>query len=187
MHKLFYHASSIGNLKELMPLSIQHGDDNKVCYFTPIRAYALFYLRDMDINHVTCGVSGDGIVTYFEEFPNQLKKIYQGRRGYLYVCENSTQITAGHAKGVWVAAQPVIFSSVEHVEDVYAEILKSENSGNVRVIRYESLSDEKKSEIVDKWKSIFIENKFYSDNKAKSRFFSENFPQAWEIAKAEAG
>ena len=115
VHKIFYHASNSGNLTELLPLSTLHGSNEKVCYITPLRAYALFYLRDMSINHVTCGVSKDGIVVYEEQFPNQLEKIYQGRSGYLYTCENGSQITAGHTKGVWVLRQPTKISTTEHI------------------------------------------------------------------------
>jgi hypothetical protein len=75
MSDIFYHASNIKNLRELLPLSTMHGGGEKVCYVTPVRAYALFYLRDMEINHVTCWVSGEGVVGYEEQFPNQLKTI----------------------------------------------------------------------------------------------------------------
>ena len=72
MNEIYYHASNIGNLTEIKPLSKLHGSGEAVAYFTPIRAYALFYLRDMEINHVTCGVNKDGVVVYHEQFPNQL-------------------------------------------------------------------------------------------------------------------
>ncbi|MDR0287310.1 MAG: hypothetical protein LBI03_06380 [Clostridiales bacterium] len=72
MDELFYHASNIENLSELLPLSTMRGTGEKVCFFTTTRAYAFFYLRDMDINYVTCGVHDNGIVIYEEQFPNQL-------------------------------------------------------------------------------------------------------------------
>jgi len=184
-HKIFYHASNNGNLKELLPLSTLHGSNEKVCYVTPLRAYALFYLRDMDINHVTCGVSKDSIVIYDEQFPNQLEKIYHGRSGYLYTCENGSQITAGHTKGVWVLRQPTKISAVEHIKDVYAEILEAENAGKVRVNRYSTLSDARKSEITEMMKNYIIERNFLVKDSPKARFFAENFPQAWELAHSE--
>lgn len=182
MSKIFYHASNIGGLKNLLPLSIQHGGDEKVCYFTLFRAYALFYLRDIEINHITCSISNEGVTTYYEEFLNQLKVIYGGRSGYLYACENNTEITAGHTKGVWVAKQTVFPSSSEYIVDVYAEILKFEKKGEIRVIRYESLPDDKKAEIIEKWKGIIIKNNLFILNTQKSRFYAKSFPQAWELA-----
>ena len=185
MHKTFYHASNLGNLKELLPLSNLHGGEGKVCYLTPFRAYALFYLRDMDINHVTCSVSANGIVTYHEEFQNQLQTIYGGRAGYLYTCENTGQITERHTKGAWAASEPVAVATVEHIEDVYAEILKAQDRGEVKVISYESLSAEAKVEIIEKWKGIIISRNFWNNNTPKARFIAQNFAESWRAAVAE--
>ena len=185
MYDLFYHASNIGNLKELLPLSILHGTDKKVCYLTPFRVYALFYLRDMNINHVTCALSGDGIVSYYEEFPCQMQTIYQGGAGYLYACTNAGQITEQHTKGVWGTATPVAVSTVEYISDVYAEILKAQYAGDVKVICYESLSSEARAGITEKWKNVILKQNFWNDNVQKAKFFSENFPQAWKAAKEE--
>ena len=54
---------------------------------SPQQSYALFYFRDMEINHVTCGVDDDGIVVYHEQFPNQLAVIYGSRCGYIYTAK----------------------------------------------------------------------------------------------------
>jgi len=183
LNEIFYHASNNGNLDELLPLSILHRSDEKVCYVTPIREYALFYLRDMAVNHVTCGVSSEGVVIYDEQFPNQLEKIYQGRSGYLYICESSDQVTVGHTKGVWVLRQPTKISKVEYVKDVYNEILNAEKHGRIEVNWYEFHSDERKAEITEMIKDYIITSNFLLSDSPKSRFFVENFPQAWELAK----
>ncbi len=71
-------------------VSKNHVDAAKpVVYFTPNRAYALFYIRDREINWVTCGVKEDGVIRYDERFPDQLKTIYQGVSGYVYFRTNS--------------------------------------------------------------------------------------------------
>ena len=186
MNEIFYHASNNENLKELLPLSILHDSNEKVCYVTPVRAYALFYLRDMTINHVTCGVSSDGVVTYDEQFPSQLEKIYQGGSGYLYICENSNKITIGHTKGVWVLRQPTKISTVECINDVYAEIINAENDGKVKVNRYGVLSDTRKEEINEMMKDYIIKRNFLLSSSPKARFFAENFPQAWKLAETHA-
>jgi len=136
----------------------------------------------MAIDHVTCGVSSSGVVIYDEQFPNQLEKMYKGRNGYLYTCADSSQVTAGHTKGVWVLREPAKISAVEHIKDVYSEILDAENAGKVRVNRYESLSDERKAEITEMMKDYIIEGNFLLSDSPKARFFAENFPQAWELA-----
>ncbi len=182
---IFYHASNISGLVELLPLSKMYGGEQKVCYFTPNREYALFYLRDMEINHVTCGIDANGIPVYHEQFPKQLVKIYGNRVGYLYSSASSDLINKGHTGGVWVATTPVRVDKVEYIADVYTEILKAEKKGAVRIIRYEGLSEEKKSEINEMMKTSILKNNRLHESTSKSLFYKENFPAAWQAAKDE--
>jgi len=184
MRDVFYHASNRGDLRQLLPLSTMHGSGEKVCYVTPNRVYALFYLRDMDINHVTCGVSGEGVVLYDEQFPHQLETIYQGRSGYLYACGDNSLVEAGHARGVWVLRQPAGIAAVDFVEDVYAEILQAEREGRVVVSRYDALSDEKKAQITKNAAEYILRSNFLTAESPKARFYAEHFPLAWELAKS---
>jgi len=182
MNDVYYHASNIENLTEILPFSRLHESREQVAYFTPFRAYALFYLRDMEINHVTCGVNLTGISIYHEQFPNQLEILYQNRSGYLYICENKN-MELGHTNGVWVAYCPVIPSRVDFIVDVYAEILKAEQSGEVQIIRYGSLSSEKKNDYVNMMKEEILKNGYLASNLPKALFFKDNFPESWKAAE----
>lgn len=179
----FYHASNIGGLTELLPLSKIHGDNAQVCYFTPNRAYALFYLRDMEINHVTCSVDDNGVVVYHEQFPNQLAVIYGNRCGYIYTCDDHNKIKLGHTGGVWVATEPIKVLQTEFIYDVYGEIIKAEQSGTVKITRYENLSDEKKTEISEMMKRSILKNGLLYKDTEKSRFFKQYFTSSWEAAE----
>lgn len=183
---IFYHASNIGNLEELLPLSKMHGGDKPVCYFTPNKEYALFYLRDMEINHVTCGVDQNGIPVYHEQFPGQLAKIYGERSGYIYSCINEGPIKQGHTGGVWIATEPVKVLGSEFIGDVYAEIIEAERRGEVRVIRYEDLTGEKKNEITEMMKRSILKNGYLYAVTAKSLFYRNSFPTAWQAAESES-
>lgn len=183
MSNHFYHASNTGNIRQLLPLSTLHSSGDKVCYLTPLRTYALFYLRDRAINHVTCGVSDNGIAVYHEQFPDQLRKSYQHRSGYLYTCENSDNIIKAHTNGVWAAYKPITVTSEEYIEEAYTEILAAEGRGEVQVIRYESISDEKKREITVMMKNLIIRKNLLHSSSPAARFFAENFPEAWEMAQ----
>lgn len=82
----FYHGCSEGGIKVLTPRSASHdGSGRQVVFLTPNRAYALFYIRDRDINYVTCGVTDEGCIRYDERFSGQLETLYKGMSGYLYV------------------------------------------------------------------------------------------------------
>ena len=181
---VFYHASNLGDLRQLLPLSAMHGSGEKVCFVTSNRAYALFYLRDMDINYVTCGVSGEGIVLYEEQFLNQLETIYQGRSGYLYTCADNSLVEVGHTRGVWVLKQPAEISNVEFIKDVYAEILQAERDGKVAISRFDAHSDEKRAQITKSVAEYIVKNDFLTSDSPKARFFAKNFPQAWELAES---
>ena len=78
-----------------------------MCYFTSNRGVCTFYIRDMNINHVTCGIDEDGIPVYYEQFPQQLKILYGGRSGYIYTVINNGEIVSGHTNGVWISTQPI--------------------------------------------------------------------------------
>lgn len=180
---IFYHASNISGLKELLPLSKIHGENMHTCYFTPNKFYGLFYIRDMEINHVTCSIDENGIPTYHEQFPNQLYTIYKNRSGYIYSCMNDGLIKQGHTNGVWLATKPITVLKSEFIEDVYNEIIKAEKIGKIRVIRYEDLTDEKKDEITEMMKLYILKNGWLHYLTAKGLFFKTNFPISWQAAE----
>ena len=182
MKNIFYHASN-KKLDELLPLSNNHGGDGKVCYFTSNRAYALFYIRDMNINHVTCGIDDNGIPVYYEQFPQQLKILYGGRSGYIYTVINHGEIVSGHTNGVWISTQPIKVASASFIKNVYDEIITAESSGEIQIIRYEDLSEEKKLQTIEMICNSILKHKYISNDCAKSRFIRENFPEAWNMAK----
>lgn len=182
MKNIFYHASN-KKLDELLPLSNNHGGDGTVCYFTSNRAYALFYIRDMNINHVTCGINEDGIPVYYEQFTQQLKVLYGGRSGYVYTVINNGEIVSGHTNGVWISTQPVKVTSASFIKNVYDEIITAESNGEIQIIRYENLSEEKKLHTIEMISNSIIKHKYISNDCAKSRFIRENFPEAWSMAE----
>lgn len=75
---LLYHGSAAGGLTRLT--------GQPCVYLTPYPCYALCYIRDPNVNYVTCGVDKDGVVRYDENFPEQLRTLYAGRSGWLYRC-----------------------------------------------------------------------------------------------------
>jgi len=177
----FYHGSPISGIKELGTRSTTHDKTKSYAvYLTPNRAYALFYIRDLEINHVTCCVTTEGYIRYYEQFPDQLKKLYQGINGYLYICNQESHFEKTNTLDVWVSRIPALVERVEYIADVYDEILKYENVGSVKVVRYETLTDERKQEIYEMMVySIYKNNRTLKDTK-KSAFYSDNFPEAWQ-------
>lgn len=128
---MFYHGANIGNLNVLEACSQEHGEaKRRVLYLTPILPYALFYFRDRKINYVTCGVREDNIVHYFENFPDQLRIIYENQSGYLYSFQNISDIQETKTKGVWITEKNITVENVEFVDCVYERILDRKEKHN---------------------------------------------------------
>jgi hypothetical protein len=86
--KYLYHGSYVSGIQELKANSKLHDTEQNVVYLTDNIPYALFYIWDAEYNgmpgkYVT-GWLKDGIAYYEEQFPEQLKTLYQGVCGYLY-------------------------------------------------------------------------------------------------------
>lgn len=130
----FFHGSVIGDLNVILANAISHVDGSKVAYFTTDRVYALACCRSMRENFVTMGPR-DGVQHYFERFPNQLRILYEGKEGFLYrpISTDGFKNTKGNT---WESPVDVPVVLHEHVQNVYAEILREEAAGNVIVHRY---------------------------------------------------
>jgi hypothetical protein len=181
---LFYHGTT-EELSELNAISIDHADThNSVIYLTPNRAYALFYIRDREINWVTCGVREDGVIRYDERFPDQLKTIYQGVSGYIYSCEDNGSFIASETRDIWTCNQPITISGREFITDTYDEIMKYKKSGLVNVRRYETLPEEEKKDVFDMMANLIFKNDWVNSTSKKATFFRQHFPEAWEYVKS---
>ena len=131
---IFYHGSVIGGLDTVLANAKSHVDGSNVAYFTTDRVYALVCCRSRQENFVTMGPR-DGVQHYFERFPEQLKVLYEGKEGFLYrpVSPANLKNTKGHT---WESPVDVPVVLLEHVPNVYAEILAEETAGHVIVHRY---------------------------------------------------
>lgn len=182
---IFYHGSPVADITELGTRSFTHDDTkSSAVYFTPNRAYALFYIRDLDVNYVTCGVTAEGYIRYDERFSGQLKTLYSGRSGYLYKCVNNGSFEQTQTRDVWVSKNPIGIESVEFIPDVYKEILKYEATGDIKVIRYETLTDEEKHDIYRMIVCSLYKSGLTDKNTTKANFYRDNFSKAWEFVKS---
>ncbi len=180
---IYYHGTT-EELTVLNAVSKDHADaQNSVIYLTPNRAYALFYIRDREINWVTCGVKEDGVIRYDERFPDQLKTIYQGVSGYLYTCEDNGLFVASKTREIWICNQSVSITGREFISDVYDEILKCEKSGLVNIRRYETLPEDDKQDVFDMMVHLIFKNDWVNSISKKAVFFQKHFPEAWEYVK----
>ena len=131
---ILYHGTVIGGLDTVLANARSHTNGSRVAYFTTDRSYALVCCRSRQENFVTQGLR-DGTQHYFERFPDQLKVLYDGKEGFLYrpVSSHGFVNTKGHT---WESPDDVPVVLLEHIPNVYPEILKEEAAGNVVIHRY---------------------------------------------------
>lgn len=187
-----YHGSSICDLTELKPLSALHGsDETRVLYLTGSIPYALFYIWDQNHNkssrkYITCGLK-NGLITYEEHFPNQLKAFYQGVSGYLYVSEQDHNIeTISNREDMYFSCGTVPVTEAIFIPDVYEAILHYEQADLVHVIRYNEMPQERLQLLHDHITQLIVaQNLPFRPETELAQFYATYFPALWVRAAAQ--
>ena len=170
---MLYHGTTMGGLDCIKANSKSHATGKPAACFTEDRCYALVCCRDRGENFVTMGLGEDGRQHYYERFPDQLKTLYGGRRGYLYLAEPSAGLTntQGHT---WESAADVPVSGCQVIEDVYAEILDEEAKGNLVIHRYREIDSAEQQMHAD-----YIKEHIGDEGEEMRRFYQEHFSSLW--------
>lgn len=169
---MLYHGSIFGGLQVIKANSLSHTSGKQVAYFTEDRCYALVCCRDKGENFVTMGLREDGKQHYFERFPHQLEVLYGGKRGYLYSVDHPLQKKTGHT---WESESDVPVCRCEVIEDIYSQILKEEEMGNLIIHRYSEIDP-----IEQKMHANYIKSHLYQEGEAMYRFYVAHFGPLWD-------
>ena len=112
----YYHASPTGGLQVLKPRKSPYFDKPTQVCLTSLRAMALFYLiRNYEYAY---GYTRQGKLYFDDPFPNALKKLYAGKSGWLYICEDG-DYKKTEIPNEFVSAQPVRMIGAEYIPDAY--------------------------------------------------------------------
>ena len=116
----YYHASPTGGLQVLEPRKSPYFDKPTQVCLTSLRAMALFYLiRNYEYAY---GYTRQGKLYFDDPFPDALKKLYAGRSGWLYTCEDG-DYKKTEILNEFVSAQPVRIIGAEYIPDAYEAFL----------------------------------------------------------------
>lgn len=173
-----YHGTTVPGI-EILGVNSLNREGRQILYLTDNWAYSLFYIRDREINFVTCGVGRDGKVYYEEKFPGQLQTLYRGMSGYVYETHASGVQTK--IPGIYVCDQNAAVNGVEYIPDVYDAIGMEIRKGNVVFTSFEGLTPE---QIRQNHHGMVLE--FLGDriqNPSRLAFLREHFPKAWAEAQ----
>ena len=170
----FYHGSIIGGLNIILANAESHVDESKVAYFTTDRVYALACCRSRRENFVTMGPR-DGVQHYYERFPNQLRILYEGKRGFLYrpVSSDGFKNTKGNT---WESSVDVPVVLHESIPNVYVEILREETCGNVIIHRYAEIDPDEQKRHAN-YIHDHLEDPLYEEYR---EFLFQHFSSLWD-------
>ena len=184
-----YHASSVPGIDTLKAVSTLHGSGGeKVVYLTESLPYSLFYIWDAVRNkkpgkHVTCWLK-NGIVYYEEQFPDQLRTFYEGVSGYVYSAEASESCEPmPDRESMWFSRNDIRVEASFLIENVYAEIMRYVQLGQIKVIPFCEVSPEKIRMLYDHMVQQIIANGWLDHPEYPDAvFYRTYFPSVWESA-----
>ena len=155
----------------------------QVC-LTSLRAMALFYLiRNYEYAY---GYTRQGKLYFDDPFPNALKKLYAGRSGWLYTCEDG-DYEKTEIPNEFVSAQPVRIVGAEYIPDAYVAFLREQEAGNILLLDYAHFASDpekfaKKRAWLEKAISEEIRKKaiWKAPESDCARYYRENYPEIWK-------
>ena len=173
-----YHGTTVSDLEFLHANSLDR-TGSRVLYLTDSFSYSLFYIRDRDIDFVTCGVGSDSIIHYDEKFPNQLEVMYRGISGWIYEVETDAERT--NINGIWVATGDVKITGKTYIPDVCEAIRSECKKGNIELLSFEETTEEQRALNQEGAVRAFLSGR--KIHPKREAFLRTHFPEAWEEAQ----
>ena len=182
--KEFYHASVSGSLKQLDVISkCNEKPCEKCAYVTDNYYYALFYIRDMDINIVTACVNDDGLPCYEEQFKNQLKVMYKNKAGFVYYCLDNNKFIKSETNGIYYSNQEIKFGRIEKISNVYALLKKAIKENKIKLVKNKDVAKDRLDGLYNHIAKKIVDKNFYENNVKLQKFYKKHYKTAWKLAK----
>lgn len=172
---MLYHGTTAAGLRYIKANSRSHSTGKPVAYFTMDRCYALICCRDRRENFVTMGLREDGKQHYYERFPDQLRTLYSGRRGYLYYVETAPEGMLNTQGRIWESGTDVPVSGFQVVEDVYREIVEESAKGNIVIHGYYEIDPAEQ-----KLHANYIKEHLGDEGEVMEQFYLKHFSKLWD-------
>lgn len=137
---MFYHGTDNGNLSKLSTEKSKY--DGKI-FVTNREEVAIWYT--VKTFWYMYGKDAGGNITFDELIPNQLEKMYKGKTGYIYTCENQDfEEFQSPVPNAWVSSKDVRLTNKKTIPDVYQHILALAENRKIKISFYNDLSAEDK-------------------------------------------
>ncbi|MDE5604836.1 MAG: hypothetical protein K2I73_04550 [Eubacterium sp.] len=147
----FYHGSPIADLKELKPILSEHGQ--AYVYFSTNPLVALLYSVKpvpKPFSWYPYGFDSKGNIIYSEYFENAFEKTYKGKTGYLYECddisdvEQPTQINCAYT-----CKNCIKIDRVTKIPDLYQYFKEQEKEGLFKIKPLNAISEKEMNFVLE--------------------------------------
>lgn len=136
-----YHGSPTGGITVLDPRFSDPRDPH--IYLTDTPALAVIYSHSpVEGGYFPYFFDREGRLCYEEYFPNALD-LYKGLGGYVYTAEAEGLPRREKMPWAYLSREPVAVTGCRFIPDLYAELLALEAAGEVKLIRFGDLTEEK--------------------------------------------
>ena len=177
----FYHGSPIADLKTLKPFLSEHGKE--YIYFSTNPLVSLLYAVKpvpKPFSFYPYGFDGETVV-YSEYFENAFEKLYKGKSGFLYECddvcglEQPTQINCAYTFN-----NEISIDRATEIFNLYEYFKIQEQKGLFRIKPRNEISEQEMQFILNELKKdIAAHNLKETPDHKMSKFIKTNFAEIW--------
>ena len=137
---LLYHGSPTGGITALRPSPSNH--DKAYVYLTDCPTLALLYARNpiqRPGGFFTYWFDKTGMLHYDEYFPDQIRRLYEGFPGWVYIAVAVGLPQLDKMTWVYLSEADVPVAQADFIPDLYAALLAAEAAGQLTIHRYEDI------------------------------------------------
>lgn len=181
---ILYHGSNTPYIEILEPRQADH--DRPYIYMTTIDVVSAFYICnavERPYYWFPYGFNKGGFPVYHELYPNALKEVSEGKKGYLYTVDaNENQIIPfKNIPCARLGTEPLKVVDCVEISDAYEYFMHCVEQGKLEISRYE----DKSKQSLDNWYNMIYD---YINEKdmvnipdcSYAKFVQSKFPFIWE-------
>ncbi len=179
-----YHGSNIRGIGVLEPRQADH--DRPYVYLSTIHVVAAFYLCnavEKPYYWFPYGFDEGGVPVYHELYPDALRQVSEGVRGYIYEVEAGEKqvLPFKNIPCARLAAEPLAVTGCLEVENAYELFLEYVEQGQMRIGRFEDKSEQELARWHSMIKGCLKEKEMIKIPGCSYAVFVRNrFPGVWE-------
>lgn len=181
---ILYHGSNTPNIKALEPRQADH--DRPYIYMTTIDVVSAFYICnavERPYYWFPYGFNKNGIPVYHELYPNALKEVSEGKKGYLYTVDaDDNQIMSfKNIPCARLGIEPLRVVDCVEIPNAYEYFMHCVKQGKLEISRFEDKSEQS----LDNWYNMIFDyinekDMINTPDCSYAKFVRDKFPFVWE-------